>query len=92
MARALRFQAGLPLKFWVDCILAATHITNRLPSSVIKGKASYEVLYKKKHAYQHLRSFGCLALAYNLNRVKDKFQARGVPCIFTGYSSKKKGY
>lgn len=49
-------------------------------------------MYKKKPNYHYLKSFGCLALAYNPSRVKDKFQARGVPCIFTGYSSKKKGY
>lgn len=27
MGRALRFQAGLPLYFWGDCVLAAVHIT-----------------------------------------------------------------
>lgn len=32
MGRALRFQEALPLKFWGDCVLVATHITKRLSS------------------------------------------------------------
>lgn len=65
MARVLRFQVGLPLQFWGDCVLAATHITNRLPSIVLKGKTPYELLYKKMPNYKHLMCFGCLAFAYN---------------------------
>ena len=92
MARALRFQAGLPLHFWGDCVMAATHITNRLPSVVLEGKNPYEVLYGKAPVYSHLKCFGCLAFAYNPERKHDKFQARGVPCIFLGYPSTQKGY
>lgn len=33
-ARAIRFHSGLPIRFWGDCLLAATHIINLLPSSV----------------------------------------------------------
>ena len=92
MARALRFQTGLPLQFWGDCVLAATRITNRLPSVVLKGKTPYELLHKKQPEYWHLKVFGCLAFAYNPSRTKDKFQPRGVPCVFIGYSPSQKGY
>lgn len=37
-ARTIRFHAGLPYKFWGDCVLTATHIINLLPSSVLKWK------------------------------------------------------
>jgi len=30
-ARAIRFQAGLPKHFWGECVLATTHIINKLP-------------------------------------------------------------
>ncbi|KAL8121683.1 hypothetical protein AgCh_018423 [Apium graveolens] len=92
MARALRFQAALPLQFWEDCVLVATHITNRLPTPLLKNKTPYELLYKKEPNYGYMRSFGCLAFAHNPGREKDKFKAKGTPCIFIGYSAKQKGY
>lgn len=92
MSRALRFHAGLPFHFWGDCVLAATHITNRLPSPILDNLTPYEVLYKEQPNYNHLRAFGCLAMASNPSIVKDKLQARGVPCIFLGYPQNQKGY
>lgn len=32
MARALRFQSGLPIQYWGECVQTAVFITNRLPS------------------------------------------------------------
>lgn len=48
MSRALRLQAGLPLKYWGECVLTAIHITNRLPSEVLKNVTPHEKLFKKK--------------------------------------------
>lgn len=31
-ARAIRLHSGLPLNFWSDCVLSATHLINLLPS------------------------------------------------------------
>ncbi|KAL2933741.1 Retrovirus-related Pol polyprotein from transposon TNT 1-94, partial [Bienertia sinuspersici] len=92
MARALRFQAGLPLKYWGECVLTATYIINRLPNSVIGNISPYEKVFKEKPKYNHMRSFGCLGVAYNPNNKGDKFAPRGIPCVMLGYPQGKKGY
>lgn len=92
MGRALRFQAGLPLKYWGDCVHAAAHITSRLPCVILGDKTPYEVLHNEKPTYDNLRSVGCLAMASNPNLTTNKLDARGIPCIFMGYSRTQKGY
>ncbi|GJW50906.1 putative RNA-directed DNA polymerase [Tanacetum coccineum] len=37
-ARALKFEANLPTRFWGECVLTAAHVINRLPSEVYKIK------------------------------------------------------
>lgn len=77
VARALRFQSGVPLKFWGHCILTAVYIINRLPSKVLAGKSPYEVFFNIKPSLIHLRTFGCLCYASIFPKV-DKFAARAV--------------
>ena len=43
-ARALQFQASLPLEFWEECALTAANLINRTPTPMLNGKTSYEVL------------------------------------------------
>ncbi|CAN1284730.1 Retrovirus-related Pol polyprotein from transposon RE1 [Linum perenne] len=37
MARALRFQANLPIQFWGECVLTAAYLINRLPLKAIEN-------------------------------------------------------
>ncbi|CAH9133273.1 unnamed protein product [Cuscuta epithymum] len=91
VARALRFQSGLPIDFWGECILTAVYIINRLPSPIISNKSPCEMLFGKIPSYEHLRVFGCLVYAHD-NKRKDKFGERGSPCIFLGYPYGQKAY
>ena len=91
MARALLFQANLPIKFWGECVLTAVHLINRTPSKVLQGKTPFEALYQRKPSYTHLRVFGTLCFAQN-KRVRDKFTPRGRKCVFLGYPFGKKGW
>ncbi|KAK1435086.1 hypothetical protein QVD17_00846 [Tagetes erecta] len=91
-ARALRFEANLPKRFWGECILTAAYIINRLPSRVINNKTPYELIWNQKPEYDHMKVFGCLAYYKNMNTKGDKFEERGRPGIFMGYLHGTKGY
>ncbi|KAD3640307.1 hypothetical protein E3N88_29530 [Mikania micrantha] len=91
-ARALKFEANLPTRFWGECILTPTHVINRLPSEVIDNKTPYEVLYNQKPNYEHMKVFGCLAYYKSTKTKGDKFEMRGRPGIFLGYPQGTKGH
>ena len=91
VARALMFQSGIPLNMWHECILTATYLINRTPSSILGGKCPYELIYGFPPVLDHLRNFGCLSFVMIPN-ISDKFASRSEKCVFLGYCNSKKGY
>ncbi|CAL1372799.1 unnamed protein product [Linum trigynum] len=91
VARALRFQAGLPIRFWGECILTATYLINRLPTTAT-GKTPFEILFGKTALYDQLRVFGCLVYAKDNHGSLHKFADRGRAGVFLGYAATQKGY
>nr|XP_016435503.1 PREDICTED: uncharacterized protein LOC107761750 [Nicotiana tabacum] len=91
VGRALRFQTALPLKLWGECILAATYIINKLPSTVLHEKTPYELFHGCFPKLDYLRTIGCLWFSTRLDS-HDKFQSKSIPVILLGYASTQKGY
>lgn len=92
IARALRFQANLPIEFWGECVLTAGHLINRTPTVLLNNKTPYEILHGEPPSISHLRVLGCLAYAHNKNTKGDKFASRSRRCILLGYPSGTKGW
>lgn len=90
VTRALRFEVMLPIKFWGECILTTTYIINRSPSKVIRHKIPFEILFKQKPDYEHMKAFGCLAYFRNTETKGGKFEVRGRHGVFVGYLQDKK--
>lgn len=92
MAHALLFQAHILIRFWEECVLTVGYLINRTPSSVLKGKTLFEVLFHKISSYSHIQSFRCLAYVHDDRLPKDKYRSRGRKCIFLGNPYGKKGW
>ena len=91
-ARALRFQANLPIKFWEECVLTSAYLINRTPTRILNGLTPYEVLYREKPCLEDIKVFGSLCYAHNKDKPRDKFNERGKKCIFVGYPKGKHGW
>jgi len=46
-SRALLFHSSLPIKYWGECVLTATHLINRFPSKSLKGLSPFHVFLGK---------------------------------------------
>ena len=92
VARALRFEASLPIDFWGECILTAAYLINRTPTSLLNGLTPYERIHNKAPTYDHLRIFGTLCYVHNQGTRGDKFAPRSNKCVFLGYPYGKKGW
>ncbi|KAD6119214.1 hypothetical protein E3N88_10485 [Mikania micrantha] len=92
VARALRFEAGLPIKFWGECVLTAAYVINRLPSKALRYRTPYEIVFGKQPNYEQLKVFGCLVYFRNTETGGDKFAPRGKHGVFIGYPFGVKGY
>jgi len=88
--RCLLSNRGLKKSFWAEAMTYASHLINRLPSSVIGGKTPMKIWSGKVATdYDMLRVFGCPPY-YHVSDEKLEPQARKV--VFLGFQRGAKGY
>jgi hypothetical protein len=92
MGLALLANTSMPLKYWDQVFLTATHLINRTPPKVIDYDTPIHCLLRAQLNYSTLRVFGCAywpnLRLYNSNKV----QFRSTRCAFLSYSNLHKGY
>jgi len=91
VGRALLFQSKLPKQFWSYAILHATYIINTIPSTLLKNKSPYLLLYNHAPNLHDLKVFGSLCYASTLQSHRTKLAPRARKCIFLGYKHGVKG-
>jgi len=64
VARALRFQANIPLSFWGECVLTATYLINKLPTPILKFKSPHQVLLGSPPSYSSFMMFNFMKLYF----------------------------
>ncbi|KAG8501579.1 hypothetical protein CXB51_003840 [Gossypium anomalum] len=86
-------QANLPMDYWGYAFCSATHLINRLPTSVLDGKTPFQCLFNRAPSYDHLRVFCCCCcFSYLRPFGSHKLEFRSQPSTFLGYSPNHKGY
>ena len=96
IARSLLFSAHMPKYLWDEAVRTASHLINRLPSSVLNGRIPYEVLstHVSIPSFHNLpaRVFGCVAFVHIPQNQRTKLDARALKCVLVGYGTHQKGY
>jgi transposase InsO family protein len=89
-AHALK-QRGMLAIYWGEAVMIAVHLLNRSPTKALDSKTPYEAWHGHKPVVSHLRVFGCLAFAKEVNHVS-KLDDRSTPGVFIGYAEGVKAY
>ena len=92
MARVMLHAKSLPMYFWVESIITACHIINRVYLRKNTKQTSYELWYGKKPNLKYLRTFGSRCYVCKDREHLSKFETRGDKAIFLGYSPNSHAY
>ncbi|GFS40862.1 hypothetical protein Acr_00g0070940 [Actinidia rufa] len=88
--RCMLSHAGLSNAFWIETVIYASHIVNRLPIAGIDGKTPIEAWSGKLVTdYDWLHIFGC---SVYFHVTESKLDPRAKKAIFLSFSSGTKAY
>ncbi|KAL0404121.1 UNVERIFIED_CONTAM: Retrovirus-related Pol polyprotein from transposon TNT 1-94 [Sesamum radiatum] len=90
--RSMLNMAKLPKSFWGEAVNTACYLINRSPSVPLNFEVPERLWTGKDPTYSHVRVFGCLSYAHVSKELRQKLDARTIPCIFIGYGNEEFGY
>lgn len=92
--RSMLHSANLPNNLWPFVMQTVTYLSNRLisPKCPTKSKTPFELIFGVKPDVSNLRSYGCLAYAYDFNVHRKKLDDRAIKGILIGYDTVSAGY
>lgn len=88
---SLLIRASFPLLHWEHAFRCVIHLINRIPSKTLLSKSPYELLYKEKPFYHHLRTFVYLYYLFLRPYNSSKVEPRYITRVFLGYPLPHKG-
>ena len=92
MGLTLLAEAGLPLCYWGEAFITATHLINMLPTPLLQFISPVDKLFQKQPDFNSLKVFGCLCFPHTRPYQKNKLSFRSEPCVYLGYAPQYKGY
>lgn len=92
VVRTLLIETSIPPKFWVEALITATYLINRLPSQILGLESPYFRLHHCHPTYTNLHTFGCVCFMHPSPPHRNKLSAQSIHCAFLGYSVNQKGY
>jgi hypothetical protein len=81
------FHAHMLVSLWDEAFSTAIFLINRLSSSSLNGKISYELLFGKQPDYSMLYTFRCPCFPYLRDYSPHKLSPKSISCVFLGYST-----
>ncbi|CAH9062481.1 unnamed protein product [Cuscuta epithymum] len=90
--RSMLNMAKLPKSFWGEAVNTACYLINRSPSVPLNFEVPERLWTGKDPTYSHLRVFGCSSYTHVSKELRQKLDARTIPCIFVGYGNEEFGY
>lgn len=91
VTRALLFHSHMPVHFWRSTV-TASYLINRISTSKLDNKTSFELIFRKLPSNTHPESFGFLYYTSNLLAYIKNFDSGSRRCVFIGYPTRVKGY
>ena len=91
-ARSMLHLHDLPLKLWAEAVHVAVYLLNRTINKQVGYTTPFELWFKTKPIVSHYKTFGTMAYIFIDKSLRTKFQSKGTPVIFVGYSATSKGW
>ena len=85
-ARSMLIESNLTKSIWPEAVTTAVYLISRLPNSNCV-QSPEEVFTGAKPSVDHLRDFGCKAMAHIPKQQRAKFDQKPTNCILVGYVS-----